>query len=297
MKRILRTSWQSLVRNGWLTTATILVMTLTLFVIGGLLLLGVTAQVVIQELANKIDIAVYFLPNTARDDIFNVKNNIEGLSEVASVNYISQEQALEEFKGRHQNDAVILASLEEVGGNPLEATINIKTKDSSKLAAVASYLQDKNYPVVDKINYFENQIVIDRLSSIIHSLQSTGLGVIAVLAAIAILVAFNTIRIAIWSFREEIGIMRLVGASAWFIRGPFLVGGVMYGIISGILAAVIFFPVLWVLSPKLLVVIPSIDLYKYLETNILQFVGILTGAGIVLGVISSFFAVRKYLKV
>ena len=296
-KRMFKSSWLSFSRNGWLSTATILVMTLALFVIGGLMLAGVLSQVVLGELENKIDIAVYFYPNSSEVDIFNVKDSIAALPDVKEVTYISQEQALFEFKDRHKTDQVILGSLEELDGNPLEATINIKAKDPSKLAGLANFIKDKKYPIVDKINYFENQVVIDKLSNIMSSVRNTGLGIILVLALVAVLVAFNTVRIAIWSSREEINIMRLVGASSWFVRGPFIFEGVIHGITSGGLASLLFYPSLWVLSPKLLVVVPSIDLYLYFQNNFLQFAGILMGIGVVLGVFSSFIAIRKYLRV
>ena len=294
---MLKSSWLSFSRNGWLSTATILVMTLALFVIGGLMLVGVLSQVVLGELENKIDIAVYFYPNSSEVDIFNVKDSIAALPDVKEVTYVSQEQALLEFKDRHKTDQVILGSLEELDGNPLEATINIKAKDPSKLAGLANFIKDKKYPIVDKINYFENQVVIDKLSNIMSSVRNTGLGIILVLALVAVLVAFNTVRIAIWSSREEINIMRLVGASSWFVRGPFIFEGVIHGVTSGGLASLLFYPSLWVLSPKLLVVVPSIDLYAYFQNNFLQFAGILMGIGVVLGVFSSFIAIRKYLKV
>ena len=261
------------------------------------MLVGVLSQVVLGELEDKIDIAVYFYPNSSEVDIFNIKDSIAALPEVKEVTYISQEQALLEFKERHKTDQVILGSLEELDGNPLEATINIKTKDPSRFADIAGFIKDKKYPIVDKINYFENQVVIDKLSNIMSSVRNTGLGIILVLALVAVLVAFNTVRIAIWSAREEINIMRLVGASSWFVRGPFIFEGVIHGVTSGGLASLLFYPALWVLSPKLLVVVPSIDLYAYFQNNFLQFAGILMGTGVVLGVFSSFIAIRKYLKV
>ena len=297
LKRLIKSSWLSFSRNGWLSTATILVMTLALFVIGGLMLVGVLSQVVLGELEDKIDIAIYFYPNSSEVDIFNVKDSIVALPDVKEVSYVSQEQALLEFKERHKTDQIILGSLEELDGNPLEATINIKAKDPSKLAGLADFIKDKKYPIVDKINYFENQVVIDKLSNIMSSVRNTGLGIILVLALVAVLVAFNTVRIAIWSSREEINIMRLVGASSWFVRGPFIFEGVIHGVTSGGLASLLFYPSLWVLSPKLLVVVPSIDLYVYFQNNFLQFAGILMGIGVVLGVFSSFIAIRKYLKV
>lgn len=294
---MIKNAWLSFSRNGWLSAATVLILTLTLVVIGGLIILGVVSQVVIKDLENKIDIAVYFLPNAAENDILNIKTVLENNPAVKEVIYVSQQEALIDFKDRHQNDEIILSSLDELDSNPLEATLNIKAYDHTRLAEIADMMKEKKYPIVDKINYYENQLMIDRLSSIIAGVRNTGLGVILVLAAIAVLVAFNTVRIAIWVAKEEISIMRLVGASGWYIRGPFLMEGLIHGALSGALASVLFYPALWVLSPKLLTIIPSINIYDYFRANFLQFIGILVGVGIFLGVFSSFIAIRKHLKV
>lgn len=258
--------------------------------------MGVVAHSVLGEIENKIDIAVYFYPNAAESDILNIQRSLELMPEVKEVSYISSQKSLDEFKKRHENDAVILSSLEELDSNPLRSVLNIKARDPLNLGIVAEYLKSKNYPIVDKINYFENQVVIDKLSSIIAGVRNSGFGIILVLAFVAVLVAFNTIRIAIWSAREEINIMRLVGATSWFIRGPFLVEGILHGIISGVIASAIFFPVLWFLSPKLFTIIPSIKVYSYFQSNFFQFLLILVGAGISMGAISSFIAIRRYLK-
>lgn len=277
--------------------ATILVIALVLFVLGNLVFVGAFAGTVLNLLEEKIDISIYFLPDAPEENILLVKRDLEALPDVARVEYISREKALMDFREKHKANALIVEALEELGENPLEASLNIKARDPSKYASVSQFLLDKNYPIVDKINYFENQLVIDRLGAIVNTVRGTGAFLVVFLGFVAILVAFNTVRLAIYTMREEIGIMRLVGASRWFIRGPFLVSGVLYGSIAAVLTVLFFFPVAWLLSPKLSLLVSEFDLFNYLLANFWEFFGIMLGTGITLGVISSFIAIRRYLDV
>lgn len=296
-KRILVQAWLSFRRNGWLATATILVMMLTLFVIGGLLLVSVVANTILNDLENKIDISVAFKRDASEQTILQIRKEIEALSQVKEVNYVSAEDALAAFREKHKNDPAVLASLEELGEeNPLPATLNIKAFNPDNLSVIAEFLTDKRYPAVEKINYFENQKVIDRLSAVIRGVRSAGIAVVLILGFVAVLVAFNTVRLAIYTAREEINIMKLVGATNWYVRGPFMIQGVMHGGIAALITAVLFFPLVWFTSSKVKVFLPGIDLYDYFSQNFLEFFAILLVVGVVLGTFSSMTAIRRYLK-
>lgn len=295
--RILRSGWMSFRRNGWLSTATVTVMTLALFVLGNLIFLGALAQSVLLSLESKIDISVYFVPDAPNERIAAVRREIESIPDVAEVGFVSREQALAEFQERHKNNALILEALNELDENPLQASLNIRARDPENYGAISEFLRGKNYQVVDKINYFENRRVIDRLSAIVSTTRGFGGVVAVVLAFVAVLVAFNTIRLAIYTMREEIGIMRLVGATAWFIRGPFLVSGVLYGLIAAGLTTLIFFPIAWFISPKVALLVPDFDLFGYFTSHFGQFFGIMLVSGVGLGAASSFIAIRRYLRV
>lgn len=273
-------------------------MSLTLFVIGGLLLMSVVSNMVLADVEGKIDISVYFTPGVDENAILKVKNDIVSLPEVASVAYVSQEEALAAFQERHKGDEVIAASLDELGGdNPLGAALNIKAGSPDQLAGIAEVLSNRKYDGVDKVNYFENQDVIERLSAVIGGVRTVGLGIVLVLTFVAVLVAFNTVRLAIYTAREEINIMKLVGASNWFVRGPFLVTGVLHGAFSALATSVAFFPVVWLVSPKIAFFIPRMNLFQYFTGNFFEFFAIMLALGIGLGVLSSAIAVRKYLNV
>lgn len=292
----MRAGYLSFMRNGWLSTATIMVMAMVLFVLGNLIFLGAFAGTALDALESKIDISVYFKPEAGEEEVLAVRDEIAALPDVAEVQYVSKEEALARFSELHKNNALITDALAEIGENPLQASVAIRARDTEKFASISEFLLDRNYPAVDKINYFENETVINRLSSIVGTVRTSGVGLVLLLAFIAVLVAFNTIRLAIYTMREEIGIMRLVGATKWFVRGPFVVSGVLYGIIAAGITTLIFFPVAWLVSPKLTLLLSNFDLFKYFLTNFWQFLAVMLIAGMALGVASSMIAIRRYLE-
>lgn len=296
-QRIITAGFLSFRRNGWLSAATTMVMALVLFVLGNLVFVGAFADTALRSLEQKIDITVYFTSEAGEQQIMAVKREVEAMPDVSHVAYVSREQALAQFRERHKENALIAGALDELGDNPLQASMNITAADPGRYAAISDFLAGKNYPIVEKINYFENQAVIERLSSVMGTVRGSGAVLTLILAFIAVLVAFNTIRLAIYTMREEIGIMRLVGASSWFIRGPFLVSGVLYGVAAAAAVLLVFFPIAWLAAPKLAFLVPEFNLFSYFLANIVQFSLIMLGAGVTLGVASSFIAVRRYLTI
>ncbi len=298
LNRIIKSGFISFWRNGWLSTATVLIMTITLAAWTSIFLLNVVLTSVLDILAEKVDVSVYFSLDTQESNILSLKSKLEGLKEVAGVEYVSAEQALEIFKKSHAGDEVLIKSVEELTDNPLEASLNILAKDSSNYGVIADFInQSAEKSAISKINYTENKIVIDRLNNIIRVLRESGAVAGLVLAFIAFLVAFNTVRLAIYSSREEITVMKLVGASNWFVRGPFIIEGVLHGIIGSIFSLAIIVSVVAFLGPKLFNFLPEINMINYISDNFWFLLLFQALGGIILGVFSSWFAVRKYLNV
>ena len=298
LNRLIKSGLINFWRNGWLSTATVLIMTITLLVWTSIFLLNVVLTSVLETLSQKVDISVYFNLDTQESDILALKSKLENLEEVKSVEYVSVGKALEIFKKRHSSDEILLKSIQEIGDNPLEASLNILAKDSSKYETISSFLnQNKFSSIISKINYAENKIIIERLNNIINVTRQSGFVASLILALITFLVAFNTVRLAIYSSREEITIMKLVGASNWFVRGPFIVEGVLHGVVASALAFMMVIPGVAVIGPKLFNFLPDINLVNYLGDNFWQLLLFQTLGGIILGVFSSWFAIRKYLKV
>ncbi|MDP3710719.1 MAG: permease-like cell division protein FtsX [bacterium] len=297
LKRVFKTGYKNFHRNDWLSMATVLIMVLVLFVLGGLVFFSALAGTILGNFESKIDITVYFKPEAPEAGIFDVKKEVEALPQVADIKYISKEDALVQFKEKNKGNALILDSLNELGDNPLEAALNIRAKTPESYAAIGDFLAKKNYPLVDKINYFENQEIIERFGAILGTIKGWGAFTLFILAFLAVLVAFNTIRLAIYTMREEINIMRLVGAANWFVRGPFMVTGVIYGLVAALAASVMFFPLTWLIAPKLSFLVPQFNLFSYFIGHFVQFFGLMLVAGVALGLSSSLIAIRKYLRV
>ncbi len=298
LNRIIKSGLLNFWRNGWLSTATVLIMTVTLIVWLSLFLSNVALTKVIGVLAEKVDISVYFSLNAKEAEIQSLKSRLENLGEVASVEYISSKQALEIFKKLHADDEILIKSINELDDNPLEASLNILAKDSSQYATIVSFISGGEYKnLVSKINYTENKSAIDRLARIISVLRQSGLVASLIFGFIAFLVAFNTVRLAIYSSREEITVMKLVGASNWYVRGPFIVEGVLHGLAATAFSFMVVVPGISFLGPKLFNFLPEINLMGYFGANFLQLLIAQMVLGIALGVFSSWIAVRKYLKV
>jgi len=299
LKRIIRSGWLSFVRNKWLGIATISIMVMTIFLITSLFLLGGITKFLITSLQEKVDISVYLKADAQESDILGLKTDLEKIPDVKSVEYVSKDEALAQFKERHKSDNVILQALEEIGDNPLLATLNIKANQASQYEAITNFLESSfSYQnLIEKVNYRETKAIIDRIFSISANINTTGLIFSLILGFIAVLVAFNTVRMAIYSLREEIAVMRLVGASNWFIRGPFIIQGAIAGAIATLISLVLFLILMLFLSPKMDVLLPGFNLLGYFLGNLgtVILIQILTGVG--LGVISSFIAIRRYLNV
>ncbi|HET8575163.1 MAG TPA: permease-like cell division protein FtsX [Candidatus Paceibacterota bacterium] len=303
LKRILKTGFVNFWRNGAVSFSSILIMTITLFVMGSLFFIGALLNASLQQLESKVDVNVYFVPSATEDQVLQVKSGLEKLPEVASVTYISRDQAIADFKERHKNDELTMQSLQELDTNPLGARLNVMATNVNQYGAIADYLNKQNSltagssSIMDNVNYNENKEAIDRLSEIISGAERLGLAIILVLAIISVIITYNTIRMAIYISREEIGIMRLVGAGKTYVRGPFVVEGALYGIVSAIIAAAIFYPVTMWLGGATQNFFLGLNIYDYYITNFGEIFLVLLGSGVLLGAISSFLAVRRHLKV
>lgn len=296
--RILKYGLQNFFRNSWLSIATISIMVLTLLVFHGLILFNSITDTAIMSLQDKIDISVYFKGVATEDDVLRVERELETLSEVKSVEYISQDKALAIFKERHADDRTITTALGELDENPLLASLNIKANNPEDYSSIAAYLERVELAeVVEKVTYAQNKSAIDRLASIVRAFENAGFGMAIALALVASLITFNTVRLAIYSNREELKIMRLVGASNSFINGPYIVVGLLYGIAGAVVSLMIAMPVVAAVSPYVNVFIPEMNLQAYFYGNFAPLLGYQLLLGGILGAISSVVAVRRYLKI
>lgn len=301
-KRVFSAGATTFSRNGLVSFATVLIMTATLVIIATLMMLSAVLSNTLQAIEDKVDINVYFTTNAQESDILAVKSNLETQPNVAQVTYTSADQALQDFRAKHADDQLTLAALDQLGQNPLGASLSIKATDPSQYASIVNYLSNgSNIPggtsIIDRINYYQNKTVIDRLTQAIHTTQKAGLAIVLLFAIASVIIAFATVRLAIYSARDEIAVMRLVGASNSFIRGPFIVAGIISGLISAVITLILFYPVTWYAGNKLASWLGGFNLYTYYVSHFPLILLVLVGCGVLLGGIASFVAVRRYLRI
>lgn len=301
IKRVSRLGFVNFWRNGSVSLASILITTIALLVVATLILSRVLFSSTLTEIQRKVDVNVYFTTSATEDEILTLKRRIESLPEVAMVEYSSRDSELEKFRARHEGDELILQSLDEIGENPLGAVLNIQAKTPSQYEGIASFVEgvraESNASIIDNVNYNKNKTAINSLSRIIEASKKLGNGFAIFAIAVSVLITFNTIRLTIYMAREEISVMRLVGASSRYIRGPFVFTGLMYGFFSTILAIAILLPVLYWAGPHTQSLGTGIDVFKYFLSNIFSICGTIMLFGLAIGSVSSYLAVKKYLKI
>ncbi len=298
LARIFKYGWQNFSRGKWLSAATLIVIVLALLVFESLIVFTVITKTSIAILKDKIDISVYFKPTASEDEMLKMKEAVEKFPETATVEYVSRDQALVTFKEKHKDNLNISQALTELNENPLSALLNVKAKDPSQYAAIAKSLDSADWqPLTQKITYQQNQVIIDRLGKVIDIGNRLGLIITILLTLTAIIITFNTVSLAIYSNRDEISIMRLVGAPTSLISGPYIVEGIIYGVIGAVISLLAFWPAIYWGAPYLKYFIVDLDLRVYFFNNLFSLVGYQLLFGIALGVVSSNLAIQKYLRI
>jgi len=313
LKRITRTGFVNFWRNGFLSFAAIVVITLALCSFGMIIFTGAFGRAMITNVKEKVDINVYFALTAPEADILAIKKDIEALPEVVKTVYVSRAEALDAFKLKWQDNTLIMQGLEEIGDNPFPASLNIKANDPGQYGKIATFLQNKNptdatgNPVISKINYLDNKLIIDRLSRIIPAIEKAGSILAGLLVLVAVIVVFNTIRLVIFTAKDEISVMKLVGASNIYVRGPLVVSGIMYGVVSAaITLALMALFAYW--SDTAILRLAGVGiaadfelvvnvLSAYFNKNFSQIFLLILGGGVLLGGFSSYVAARRYLRV
>lgn len=301
IKRIIRSGYYNFIRNGFTSIASILVMTITLFVIISLIFIQSSLNASLDNIKDKVDVTVYFVPGAEELEIRDIELSLENVPEIKEITYTSQETALINFKEKHANDYLTLQAIDELDENPLGASLNIKAQDPSQYEEISKYFEGEDsiskgaLTIIDKVDYHQNKIVIDRLISIINGAQKLGFIISFVLILISIIITFNTIKLVIFMSREEINVMRLVGAKGRYIQGPFIVSGILVGVVASLLTIILFIPIsIW--FGNQMTDFLGINLYEYYKSNLLQLFIIILGSGMILGGISSSLATARYLR-
>lgn len=302
--RVSKAALQNTWRNIWLTLATLVIMTITLLVVLLLYYANIFGLEVIKDIEQKVDLSVTFKDGITEQQVSEVASTVSSRSDVQGVQIISSQQALEIFKQRNIDKPFIEESLKELEENPLPASMFIVAKEPKFYEAIARFLgTDRFVEIIDEVHFEDSRLIIERLISLIETIKNAGLIISAVFAGLVVLIMFNTVRLAIYSFREEIDIMHLVGASRWFIRGPFVIESILVALISVVMASAIAWPVIKAVAPTLTTFFfeghiqgEPFDVYVHTLNNWPSIVGLQLAVAVGLAMFSSVIALQRYLK-
>lgn len=297
LTRVIKTAAISLWRNRWLSLASSLIMVITLIIISSFASLTIISNKVTTALKDRIDMAAYIQDSATDDQVFSLRKLLLSRSDVERVYYVSKEEALKEWQDRNKDNDKIKDVISEEN-NPLPRSLEIKTKNPESLEDIASLLESQEYsPLIKELSYRKNKDMIERLVKIANFIKIAGWTFSVIFIIISILVIYNTIRLTIFARSEEIEIMKLVGASDWFVRGPFIVEGIAYGIVATIAASILLFFSFQLVMPAARNYLGDFDLGSgFLGVNFAFVVALELGIGILLGMVCSILAVKKYLK-
>jgi cell division transport system permease protein len=297
--RVIKFSINDFSRNKGISIATIFVLVVAIMLATSLFFFRGITDYLTTQIREKIDITAYFQDNTEEQDILDVKDAILKMSpNIKNIKYVSREQAFISFNEKHQGNAVLERALEEVGDNPFLPSLNITTNgEPAQYEEISNILASSDFSkLIYKVDFFEKKDTIEKVYAITSNINKFGLLLGAIFIIISILVVFNTIKLAIDSSKEEISTMRIVGASDWFIRGPFITEGIIYGVISFLICISLSALSAYLLSSKISVILPGFNTFDYFLTNLWFFVLIQLVFGIGVGVVSSFVVVKKHLE-
>lgn len=294
--RALKFSLQDIWRNVWLSLVTIVILVLALFSVNLLLAVQVISGAAVETVRDKIDISLYLRTEASESDILALRAKISALDNVREVSYTSKQAALEAFQNKHQNNPDVIGALRELDENPLSPSLVINPKDLNRYDDLITELNKISDPIIETRNFDDHKLMLEKINGITDRVSEAGFLVSMLFIFITLLVLYNTIRVAIYTHRQEIAIMRLVGGSSWFIRSPFLISSILYTLIGMIITTVLFYFFLTLLQPYLetFFLNYTFNIVSYFSDNfvrlfILEFLG-----AAVINMVASLVAVRKY---
>lgn len=300
LKRGMLFALQSFWRNIWLSVATVFVIFLAVMSVNFLIMVGVISDSAVSAVKDRVDVSVYFKPEIGESKIAEVKARLESVSLVKSVVYKSPEENLANFKSRHLGDVKIQETLSGLSGNPMGAILVVKANDLKDYPEILKVLDDPAFSdLIEEKNYDDNQLVINRINAIAINVRNFVMIISGLFILIAILIVFNTVRIAIFTHQTEIAVMKLVGAGNWFIRFPFIFESIFSGLIGVIAATIFLYPILSLAQTYLGAFFAgsTFDLIGYFNNNFLLIFGGEILAIIIINIISALVAISKYLNV
>lgn len=298
LKRIFKLGIKTFKRNPESTTTCVFVLIIVISLITSLYLFQAVSGFLINSIEEKVDVSIYFNENSSEEEIEKISEELSLMSAVESVRYVSEEEAFQNFQERHKDNPVLMESLNELGLNPFLASLNVKAFDSSQYDKIINSLDNNEYDSsIYKVDYYEKKPILENLFSIKSQINRVGIILSIGLGLVAILVALNQIHLSFYTSKQEIGIMRMVGASNLFIKGPFMVQGIVIGGVSALITFFLFLLVILIFNSGIQSSLGGFNLLSFYTQNFFLILGIQLFVGIGIELIGSSIAIKKYLKV
>ncbi len=297
--RIIKFSLQDIIRNGWLSIVTITILCLSLFSINTLSTVSFVSEGAVNAIKDKVDISLYLKADSLEKDILDLKEELLANPRIKEVTYISKEMALLDFRDKYKNNQEVLLALKEINQNPLSPSLVINPSNLEESSFLINELKVLDKPIIESRDFTDNSLVLTKIEGITKRINEFGLAIIILFAFISLLVVYNAIRVTIYTHRQEIEIMRLVGASNFFIYMPYLVSSLIYAVFSLLLIIAIFFPLLTLLQPYLETFFAgySVNVLSYYLENFVGIFGLQFLVVLGINVFASMVAVRRYSKI
>ena len=296
--RVIKFAIQDMARNFGLSFMTILILVLMLLSINTLIGINILTGEAVGAVKSQINVSIFFNEDASEDEIDEIKTFVNSFPEVTEVIFYDENQVLEQFRAQHEENPEVLAALEELGENPLGSTMIVKTREPKDYEDIIAALNVPEYEnIIESKTFGDTEKAIERIHIITTQVEKFGIGLSILFAFIAFLIIFNTIRVAIYTQRREISIKKLVGATNWFVRGPYIFESIFFSIISTIIAYGLVVLALSIVDPYINIVFgrPYI-LTSYYQSNIVYLLGIQFGCVLLLTMFTSTLAMRRYLR-
>lgn len=296
--RVIRFAFQDIIRNLSLSIMTVLILILMLLSLNTLLVIRVLTQAAITAVESQIDLSIFFIPSATDKQIADVRAHVTSFPEVSATEYLDRDQVLAAFKNQHQDSADILASLQELGDNPLGPTLVVKSPDPKNYEKIIASLNVPEYnQIITAKTFADTEKAIERINTITSNVERLSLAFTFFFAVISLIIIFNTIRVAIYTERLEITIKKLVGASNWFVRGPYIIEAMIFSLIATALAFAFVLLATNLLDPYMAVIFQTSPfLTEYFKSHILLLLPAELGGVLLLTIGTSLIAMRRYLR-
>jgi cell division transport system permease protein len=278
------------------------VMVVTLTIVLFSLVANATFANTIAQITSKIDVSVYLQDNVTPAQRDTLIGQLKQLPNVKQVKYLSKEQALQNYKAQNADNPQLLSAVSETS-NPLPATIQVSPRNLNHIQDIKDFLTKPANAKLqsDQPSYSgDRKTAIDKITHATNILREVGIFAVLIFALVSMLIIFNTIQMAIFNRRDELTIMRLLGANTWYIRGPFVVETIIYGILSAIVSVVLikalFMMARSALQASSLGLLDINYSAQYFSAHWWQFLLLQLALGILIGAASSVIAAQRYLK-